>query len=63
MFYVRVSQKYALKYCSGGRIWVGREGVPSYVSKRDRKAFIAKEDAKAAIVDHSVEIVIEEEDE
>lgn len=63
MFYIRVSHKYALKYCSGGRIWVGREGVPSYVSKKDRKAFDTKEDAKAAIVDCGVEIVIEEEDE
>lgn len=60
MFYIRVSNKYARKYCSGGRIWVGEEDIPAYVSKKDRKAFATKEEAKAAIVDHSVEIVVEE---
>jgi hypothetical protein len=63
VFYIRVSRKYASKYCSGGRIWVGEEDIPTYVSKKDRKAFATKEEAKAAIVDYGVEIVIEEEDE
>lgn len=60
MFYVRANHKYASRYCSSGCIWVGEEGVPTYVSKKDRKAFASKEDAKAAIVDHGIEIVIEE---
>ncbi len=62
MFYIRVSHKYASRYCSGGRIWVGEEDIPAYVSKKDRKPFPTKEEAKSAIVDHGVEIVIEEKD-
>lgn len=60
MFYIRVSHKYASRYCSVGHIWVGEEDVPTYVSMKDRKAFATKEDARDAIVDRSVEIVIEE---
>lgn len=59
MFYIRVSHKYSRKYCSGGRIWVGEEDNPAYVSKKDRKGFATKEEAMV-IVDHGVEIVIEE---
>lgn len=62
MFYIRVSRKYASRYCSSGCIWVGEEDIPTYVSMKDRKAFATKEEAKSAIVDHGVEIVIEEKE-
>lgn len=60
MFYICVSQEYASKYCLGGRVWVGEEDIPVYVSKKDRKGFPTKEGAKKAIVDHAVEIIVEE---
>lgn len=62
MFYIRVRHSRVSRYCSGGRIWVGEEDVPGYVGMEDRKGFPSRWRADDAIVDPSVEIVIEEKE-
>lgn len=61
MFYIRVSHKYTSTYCSGGKIWVGEESAGQYVSNENRKGFSNKEDAMR-VVDHKVEVIVEEND-
>jgi len=63
MFYICVRHSHVSRYCSGGRIWVGEEDVPGYVGMEDRKGFLSKWRAMDAVVDPSIEIIVEEKDE